>query len=143
MSETVKLYERVERKYRPDSHRYRAEVAEDENTPGTGRKEQAARDRNRIAELERQLEERGPRRHRRRRNNPPRSNPKAGPEGLLQSNHSSPTHWTEIKHSGLLTVGGRGRDRLPGRMEGGPHRRMDHLRCRNRSSSSPLYSRSS
>lgn len=68
MSDIVKFYERVERKYRPNSHRHRAEVAEDQIEV---LREQAARDRNRIAELERQLEEHGPRRRRRRRNNPP------------------------------------------------------------------------
>ena len=68
MSGTVKFYERVERKYRPESWRLKAIQTEEENQE---LREQAARDRNRIAELERQLEERGPRRHRRRRNNPP------------------------------------------------------------------------
>ena len=61
MNEAIKLYERVERRWRPESHRLRADKAEDENEVL----------RERIAELEHQLEERGPRRRRRRRNNPP------------------------------------------------------------------------
>ena len=96
MNEMVKLYERVERRYRPESHRQRADLAEEENqalrernaelehlenenkelrerlAEAENREEnRALRERN--AELERQLEERGPRRRRRRRrNNPPR-----------------------------------------------------------------------
>ena len=68
MTEIVKLYERVERKYRPESWRLKAIQTEEENQE---LREQAARDRNRIADLERQLKELGPRRRRRRRNNPP------------------------------------------------------------------------
>ena len=91
----VKLYERVERRYRPESYRQRAAIAEEENqalrernaelenlenenkalrerlAEAENREEnRALRERN--AELERQLEELRARRHRRRRNNPPR-----------------------------------------------------------------------
>ena len=55
MCERAKYYERVERRWRPESHRLRADRAEEEIEV---LQEQAARNRERIAELERQLEER-------------------------------------------------------------------------------------
>ena len=61
MNGTSKHYERVERRWRQESHRLRADKTSDEN--------EVLREEN--AELRRQLEERGPRRRRRRRNNPP------------------------------------------------------------------------
>ena len=54
MNETSKYYERVERRWRPESHRLRADKAEEENQ--VLRKE--------VAEFRRQLKERGPRKHR-------------------------------------------------------------------------------
>ena len=95
MNEMVKLYERVERKPRPESHRQRADLAEEENQALRERnaeleplenENKALRERNaelesreenralreRNAELERQLEELRSQRRPRRRNNPPR-----------------------------------------------------------------------
>ena len=81
MNEVVKLYERVERRYRPESHRQRADIAEDkiedleeENKALRERLAEAEKLalRERNAELERQLEGLRSRRRRRRRNNPPR-----------------------------------------------------------------------
>ncbi len=68
LNKTVKFYERVERKWRPESHRLRADLA---NERAEANEEEIKVLRQENAELRRQLEERGPRRHRRRRNNPP------------------------------------------------------------------------
>lgn len=68
MNETIKLYERVERRWRPESHRLRADKA-NERAEATEEENKVLR--REIAELRRQLEERGARRPRRRRNNPP------------------------------------------------------------------------
>ena len=54
MCERAKYYERVERRWRPESHRLRAIRTQEENQE---LREQAARNRERIAELERQLKE--------------------------------------------------------------------------------------
>ena len=76
VNEVVKLYERVERRHRPESHRQRADIAEDkiedleERNKATEERAKAAEER--AAELERQIREDGPRRRRRRRNNPPK-----------------------------------------------------------------------
>ena len=78
MNEVVKLYERVERRIRPESHRQRAVIAEEENQELRERiaelesREEIQALRNRIDELERQIREDGPQRRRRRRNSPPR-----------------------------------------------------------------------
>ena len=64
MCEKAKYYERVERRWRPESHRLRAIRTEEENQE---LRKQAERNRERIAELERQLEERRARLRRRRR----------------------------------------------------------------------------
>ena len=78
VDEIVKLYERVERRYRPESYRQRADIAEEENQALRERiaelesREEIQALRDRIAELERQIREDGSRRRRRRRNNPPR-----------------------------------------------------------------------
>ena len=94
VNEMVKLYERVERRPRPESHRQRADIAEEKNedlrerikaaeerTKAAEEEYKALLERNtelenqwlrkRVAELERQIRENGPRRRRRRRNNPP------------------------------------------------------------------------
>ena len=54
MCERAKYYEKVERRWRPESHRLRAIRTEEENQE---LREQAARNRERITELERQLKE--------------------------------------------------------------------------------------
>ena len=69
LNEIVKLYERVERRYRPESHRQRAVIAEEKNED---LEEENKALRERVAELERQNRENSSRRRRRRRNNPPR-----------------------------------------------------------------------
>ena len=77
MNEVVKLYERVERRIRPESYRQRAVIAEEENQVLRERvaelesREENRELRERITELERQNREDGSRRRRRRRNNPP------------------------------------------------------------------------
>ena len=68
LNEIVKLYERVERRYRPESHRQRAVIAEEKNED---LEEENKALRKRVAELERQIREDGSQRRRRRRNNPP------------------------------------------------------------------------
>ncbi len=68
MNETSKYYERVERRWRPESHRLRADKA-NERADKAADENEVLREEN--AELRRQLKERGPWRHRRRRNNPP------------------------------------------------------------------------
>ena len=94
MNGKTKFYYRVERRPRPESHRQRADLAEEENQalrernaelerrvenralreraaePESREENRALRERN--AELERQLEELRSRRRRRRRNNLPR-----------------------------------------------------------------------
>ena len=78
MNEVVKLYERVERRIRPESYRQRAAIAEEENQELRERiaelesREEIQALRNRIDELERQNRENSSRRRRWRRNNPPR-----------------------------------------------------------------------
>ena len=78
VDEMVKLYERVERRYRPESYRQRADIAEEENQALRERiaelesREEIQALRDRIDELERQIREDGPQRRRRRRNNLPR-----------------------------------------------------------------------
>ena len=94
VNEKTKFYYRVERRHRPESHRQRADLAEEENQAlrernaelenlenenkalrerlaETENREENRALRERNAELERQLEERGSPRRRRRRNNPP------------------------------------------------------------------------
>ena len=84
VNEKTKFYYRVERRHRPESHRQRADIAEDkiedlenenkalrERLAETENREENRALRERNAELERQLEERGSPRRRRRRNNPP------------------------------------------------------------------------
>ena len=75
LNEIVKLYERVERRYRPESHRQRADIAEDKiedlEERNKAAEERAKAAEERAAELERQNREDGSRRRRRRRNSPP------------------------------------------------------------------------
>ena len=61
MNETSKYYERVERRWRPESHRLRPDKA-NERAEVTEEENQVLREEN--AELRRQLKERGPRKHR-------------------------------------------------------------------------------
>ena len=75
LNEIVKLYERVERRYRPESHRQRADIAEDKiedlEERNKAAEERAKAAEERAAELERQNRENSSRRRRRRRNSPP------------------------------------------------------------------------
>ena len=84
VNEVVKLYERVERRHRPESHRQRADIAEDriddleeenkafrERVAELENREENRAIRERNAELERQLEELRSRRRRRRGNSQP------------------------------------------------------------------------
>ncbi len=88
VKEMVKLYERVERKYRPDSYRQRAAIIEEKNQElqertaelerreeNLARREEEDRElrelRKRVAELECQIRRNGSRRRRWRRNSPP------------------------------------------------------------------------
>ena len=84
MNEKTKFYYRVERRPRPESHRQRADIAEEkledleeenkalrERLAELENREENRALRERNAELERQLEELRSRRHRRRRNNSP------------------------------------------------------------------------
>ena len=61
MNQATKLYERVERRYRPESWRLKAIQTEEENQElreqAARDREQAERDRNRIAELESRVKE--------------------------------------------------------------------------------------
>ena len=75
MNAATKYHERVERRFRPESHRLRAaeanERADEANERADPTEAENRNLRGRLADIERQLEERGPWRHHRRRNNPP------------------------------------------------------------------------
>ena len=135
MNGSTRYYERVERRYRPESHRLRADEANERTAEANERAAEAneradateAENRNlrgRLASIERQLEERGYRRRR------PRSNPPGG-TGRLPPNALTPSGMNAPGRGNVWLPRPSESERTGGRMGDGQQRREGPLTCKS------------